>query len=77
MAGSCIVFRLNYNSGMETQLSIRIPDALHKRLMALVQDPPLSLAARGSMKRSAVMREALARGIEAMEREAKQQREAS
>ena len=57
---------------MEKQISIRLPEPLHKRLVALAQNPPEALRQRGTVTVSAVLREALVQGVTAMERQARE-----
>ncbi|MDQ2696703.1 MAG: hypothetical protein M3Z21_15270 [Pseudomonadota bacterium] len=58
---------------MSKRLNIVIPDALYEQIEALVKASPRALRLRKSVTPTAVVREALARGVESLEREAKQE----
>lgn len=71
---ACKVFFGYYNQAMDKPTTLRIPEGLQARLKALVAASPPSVSDRGPATVSVVMREAMLREVEQMEREAKQRR---
>ena len=62
---------------MSKRLNLVIPDGLHEQLQRLVEAEPKAVKMRENVTLAAVAREALLRGIESLEREAKRERKAS
>ena len=65
------VLQLFYMNAQNVHLNIRISPALYQRIRHLVEAPPESLTLRGKITLSAVVREAMVRGIENLEEEAR------
>lgn len=58
---------------MSKRVNLIIPDALYEQLQALVKAEPMSVQRTETVTLPAVAREALRRGIESLEREAKRE----